>query len=270
LTGRAVVTAVRPAFKFETGFATHPGNVRARNEDGYLVRPESGVWAVADGMGGHEEGRLASETIVRALASIGNPASAPDLLARFEDRVRIANARLKEVGHTRGGSIIGATVAALLAHDRYYAVIWSGDSRIYLVRDGQIMQVSRDHTEAQELVDQGVLTRDEARRWPGRNVITRAIGAHDEVELEFEHGVLEPGDRFVICSDGLTDHVEDGEIRDRIMRLAPQNAVDNLIALTLARGATDNVTVIVVGCSPNEPAGGTIAYPRNGAVAVAR
>lgn len=235
---------------FETGVASHVGLVRQRNEDGYLIQPETGLWAVADGMGGHEGGYFASATVIRSLRSIGFPASAPDLLARFEDRVFRANSHLKETSERRGGSIMGATIAALLAHDHFYACIWSGDSRVYLVRSGHIQQLSRDHTEAQELVERGVLSREEARNWPGSNVVTRAIGVYEEVELELEHGVLQPGDRFVICSDGLTAHVEDCEIMDRVASLVPQDACDALVGLTLERGGTDNVTIVVVGCRP--------------------
>jgi protein phosphatase len=237
---------------FETGVASHVGLVRERNEDDYLVQPETGLWAVADGMGGHDSGHLASATVIKALQSIGFPASAPDLLARFEDRVMRANDRLKEAAVARGRGVMGATVAALLAHGDFYACIWSGDSRIYLVRNGEIAQLTRDHTEAQELVERGVLSREEARRWPGNNVVTHAIGVHDDVELELEHGVLEPDDRFVICSDGLTAHVEDGDILERVSTLLPQQACDALIALTLERGGTDNVTVLVVRCRPDD------------------
>jgi protein phosphatase len=245
---------------FETGVASHQGLVRSRNEDRYLVQPSTGVFAVADGMGGHEAGQFASATVVEFLLSIGVPASAPDLLARFEDRVSQANARLKQAARERGGAIIGATVAALLTFERYYACVWSGDSRIYLVRGGGLAQVSRDHTEAQELVERGALTPDEARKWPGGRTLTRAIGVHDDAELEIEHGILEIDDSFVICSDGLTAHVEDREILASASRRAPQQACDELVALALRRGGTDNVTVIVVRCgtalsAPEEHAG---------------
>jgi protein phosphatase len=230
-----------------TGAATHPGRVRQHNEDKYLVLPDSGVWAVADGMGGHEAGSLASATVADALRSIGSPASAPDLLARLEDRILRANRRLKEIARERGGNaVVGSTIAALLVFDRHYAVVWSGDSRLYRIRGGQIEQLSRDHTEAQELVDKGVLRADEAKTWPRRNIVTRALGVHDVPELDIDHGVLEHGDVFVICSDGLTAHVSDGEILDAVARAEPQAACDALVALALDRGGTDNVTVVVI------------------------
>jgi protein phosphatase len=235
---------------FETGAATHVGKVRQRNEDSYLARPETGIWAVADGMGGHADGDIASRTVIEELQSIQAPASASELLALCEDRILDANARLQEIARQRGADVIGATVAMLLTYDAHYACLWSGDSRIYLVRAGQITQLSRDHTEVQELLSQGVITPNEARSWPGRNVITRAIGVFDDPELEMSSGPLQPGDSFVICSDGLTQHVQDEEILTCVGTSLSQQACDRLLELTLERGAVDNVTVIVVRYDP--------------------
>jgi protein phosphatase len=235
---------------FDTGAATHVGKVRERNEDSYLIRPEAGIWAVADGMGGHEAGDLASQTVIAALQSIESPTSAAGLLSHCEDRVARANGRLKEISRDRGGAIIGATLAVLLAFEDYYACVWSGDSRIYVVRAGKILQLSRDHTEVQELLASGVITPNEAKTWAGSNVVTRAIGVYDEPELEITSGLLQPGDSFVICSDGLTHHVEDGEILACVTTNMSQQACDNLIALTLERGGADNVTVIVARYQP--------------------
>jgi protein phosphatase len=236
---------------FDTGAATHVGKVRQRNEDSYLTRPESGLWAVADGMGGHDSGDLASQTIIESLGSIEAPTSAADLLARCEVQVAAANGRLKAISRERGGVVIGATVAMLLAYDSHYACVWSGDSRIYIVRAGQITQLSRDHTEVQQLLSEGIITPKEAKTWPGSNVITRAIGVFDEPELEINSGPLQPGDSFVICSDGLTQHVEDDEILSCVGTGLSQQACDRLLALTLERGAVDNVTVIVVRYDPD-------------------
>lgn len=236
---------------FDSAAATHVGKVRLCNEDSYLIRPESGVWAVADGMGGEEAGDVASSTVIAALQSIEPPGSAADLLAACEDRVIRANSHLKAIASQRGAPVVGTTVAVLLTYGSHYACVWSGDSRIYRVRGGKIAQLSRDHTAVQELIDNGKLTPDEARTWPERHVITRAIGVYDQPELELEYGVLSPGDVFVLCSDGLTAHVSDDEIRQCVSMRLSQQACDELIALTLRRGALDNVTVIVVRYRPN-------------------
>ena len=234
---------------FETGSASHVGNVRERNEDSCLARPEAGIWAVADGMGGHSDGDIASRTVIGALEGIEPAASAASLLALCEDRIARANSQLKELGRSRG-DIVGATVAVLLAADGRFTCLWSGDSRIYRVRDGQIVQLTRDHTEVQDLVAEGALTAEEAKNWAGRNGLTRAVGVYDEPELESKSGMLNPGDAFVICSDGLTNHVPDEEILRCVIANRSQQACDDLVALTLERGASDNVTVIVARYQP--------------------
>jgi protein phosphatase len=232
---------------FDTGAATHVGKVRERNEDSYVVRPEIGLWAVADGMGGHEAGDLASRTIIDALELIEPQPTAADLLTVCGNHIALANKRLKEIGSARGVTV-GATLAALLASENYYACIWSGDSRIYIVRAGTIRQLSQDHTEVQELVAAGTITAEEAKNWPRSNIVTRAIGILEEPELEIKSGPLLHGDSFVICSDGLTRHVADGEILAHVFDAPAQEACDNLLALALERGGIDNVTVVVIRC----------------------
>jgi serine/threonine protein phosphatase PrpC len=233
----------------EAGAATHVGKVRRQNEDSYLVATARGLWAVADGMGGHAAGEIASRTVVEELNSIAAPATLAELLASCEQRMISANSRLKKLGDERG-ALIGTTVAVLLIFDSHYVGVWSGDSRIYRIREHRIEQISVDHTEVQELVSEGKLTAEEARVWPRRNVITRAIGVSDRPELEIKGGTLEPGDIFVICSDGLTTHVEDDEIRALASEHPPQKACDLLVRLTLDRGAVDNVTVVTVRFDP--------------------
>ncbi len=238
------------ALCIESGAVSHVGCVRKANEDRFLVAPALGVYAVADGMGGHDSGALASATVVESLASIGPAVSAADLLARLEDRVWRANAALQEIV-AKTGRILGSTVAILLVFDDHFACVWAGDSRIYRIRQKTIVQLSRDHTEVQDLVERGVLTRDEARTWPRRNVITRAVGVSPDLELELEHGEINIGDTFVICSDGLTGHVTDSEIlAEARSDLSPQAVCDALLALTLGRGASDNVTIVVVRYGP--------------------
>lgn len=232
---------------YESYAVTHPGRVRELNEDRYLAEPRSGVWVVADGMGGHDAGEVASASIVDHLATLGIASSAPDLQARFEDRITRANSEIWALARERGGTI-GSTVAALLTFESQFACIWSGDSRVYLMRDGALEQVSHDHTEVQELLDRGILNAEEARDWPRRNVITRAIGVAEEVMTEIQFGQARPGDVFVLNTDGLTAHVTEEEIRDAVAALPPQKACEALIDKVLERGATDNVTVVVVKC----------------------
>lgn len=234
------------ALSFETGAISHPGRVRSHNEDNLVTRPEIGLWAVADGMGGHENGAMASATVAAALDAIGPAGSAAELLARLEQGVLSANAELRRRARERAGTTMGSTLAVLLAHDGHFAAIWSGDSRIYLIRHGYITQISRDHTEAQDMIDRGLLSPEEARNWPRRHVITRAIGVHDLPSLDIDNGELETGDTFVLCSDGLTGHVEDDEILRAAAGADVQGACNALLALTLERGATDNVTVVIV------------------------
>jgi len=245
----------RPTYRlrFETGIATHVGKVRRVNEDSGVALPDLGVWAVADGMGGHTDGQFASRTLTNELASTGLAASPADQVARFKDRVMAGNHTIRQRAQARGGATIGTTLAAMLAFDHSYCCIWAGDSRVYLLRNGVMSQVTRDHTQAQTLVDNGVLTREQARTWPRRNVITRAIGIFEDPELEECSGDMKPLDTFLLCSDGLTGHLSDEEICSKAASLSPQEACDALIEATLERGASDNVTVIIVRCHATEP-----------------
>lgn len=237
---------IEAPFLFETGAASDTGRVRNHNEDSFLTQPESGVWLVADGMGGHQAGDFASRTIAESVASVGRPASAPDLQARFLDRVARAHAIIQDQSRRLNGATVGATLVALLTYDRHFACIWSGDSRIYLLRGGQFQQVTTDHTEVNELLRQGAISAEQAASWPRRNVITRAIGVHDRPMTDEIAGALAHGDTFLLCSDGLTEHVEDREMAEALSTMAPQQACDALVQTTLARGAKDNVTVVVV------------------------
>ena len=233
---------------FETAAATHTGHVRAHNEDNFLHHPRVDLWAVADGMGGHDGGEVASAAVVDALRQVEPACDAAGLLAACEARLAQANDVVRAAAAARGKGVMGATVVALLAQDAHFMCLWSGDSRAYLVRNRAIVPISRDHSEVQELVTQGVLTEEEARHWPRRNIITRAIGIFEAPALELREGALENDDVFVLCSDGLTGHVEAAEILDRVNGYPPADACRALVDLTLERGARDNVTVIVVRC----------------------
>ena len=241
------------AFRFRTAAVSDVGKVRTLNEDSVLARPEIGLWAVADGMGGHGGGDVASRSVVRALASLAPQPSGAALLGEFEARIVGVNAELRALARSRGASVVGTTLVAVLVHGVHFACVWCGDSRVYLLRGGALQQITRDHSEVQDLVDRGVLDRDEARTWPRRNVVTRALGAADQAELEIVDGPAFAGDRFLLCSDGLTAHVEDAEIAAALAADDPQQACDDLLALTLRRGASDNVSLIVVVCDAEAP-----------------
>lgn len=262
-----LLAAPSDTLRIESGCVSHPGRVRSENEDRYLVAADSGVFAVADGMGGHSDGALASATVIDALASIGISVSAADMMARLEDRILRANARLRSEGNARG-VVVGSTVAVLLIFGQDYACVWSGDSRIYRIRDGNIIQLTRDHTEGRDLFERGILNAEEMATWPRRHVITRAVGARDQLEVDLEQGSLQAGDVFVLCSDGLTGHVEDRDILLAAGTSAPQWACDALLDLTLDRGASDNVTIVIVRCghgisgSGLPTSGATLLRPR--------
>ncbi|MCA1953429.1 MAG: protein phosphatase 2C domain-containing protein [Hyphomicrobiales bacterium] len=232
--------------RFETSAGTHVGLAREENQDDLLVKPEAGLWAVADGVGGLHDGRLASRTLVEALAAVPPGRDLRGIVAAVRGQAGIANRSLLDIAHRRSIAL-GTTLVALAARDEGFACLWAGDSRLYQIRGRQIRRISEDHSEAGELVRQGVLTHEEARDWPRRNVITRALGVEEPLDLELAQGRIEDGDIFILCSDGLTAHLDDSEILAVVAGRPLDGAADALIEATLRRGASDNVTVIVVG-----------------------
>lgn len=239
-------------FTFETGDATDTGRVREHNEDSYISLPEYGLWVVADGMGGHAAGDFASQTITRESTSVGVATSLPDLEGRFMERLVRAHDTIRAHAAALGSGTIGATVVSLLTYENTYACIWSGDSRIYLARNGHLVQQTRDHTEVQHLLDTGAINEEEAATWPRKNVITRAVGVSAAPQCDVVEGTLQHGDVFLLCSDGLTEHITDPEISnfmDKVRHGAQvQDVCDDMIDTVLSRGAKDNVTCVLVRC----------------------
>lgn len=223
---------------------THRGLVRGANEDAILTDPTGVLWAVADGMGGHGHGDLAADLVIDALARMPHGDAGR---ARLGAALREAHADVQARVQADGLDQIGATVVALmLDHDR--AVVgWAGDSRAYLFRDGALSPLTHDHSLVQELVDSAVLTRAEAERHPQANVVTRAIGIGDEADPEFAELAVQPGDRLLLCSDGLTRVVPEPAIA-ALLAAAPEpaTACRDLIEATLSAGAPDNVSAVVV------------------------
>ena len=199
-------------------------------------------------MGGHAGGDVASGAVVKTLAEMPAPTSASEFLHEFEGRIAGVNDELQRVASQRAGAIIGTTLVAILVFDAHYACAWCGDSRAYIMRNGELSQLTHDHSEVQDLIDSGMLSRDEAKSWPGRNVVTRALGAQATVELDVVSGRAYEGDRFLLCSDGLVGHLSDEEIAEELKCGAPSAACATLVEKTLERGASDNVSVIVFDC----------------------
>ena len=223
------------------------GKVRKHNEDSMLARPEIGLWVVADGMGGHFAGDVASQMIVNSLKDIHTGSKLNSYINDIEDRLLAVNKRLLEKAQqTNNKTTIGSTVVILLTYGKYCVYIWAGDSRIYRVRKGQLRQMSTDHSQVEMYVEKGLISREEALTHPHGNMITRAVGASEELFLDMDIQTLAKNDRFLLCSDGLTKHVADMEIQDILGDGTPQEACTTLINLTLERGAVDNVTAIVV------------------------
>jgi serine/threonine protein phosphatase PrpC len=226
---------------------SHVGLVRSHNEDSYLDRPDIGLWVVADGMGGMTAGDVASRLIVETLDEIEQVPSAAALLQQVRMRVRGANEELRELAASRGAATaIGSTIAGLIVHSGYFACFWAGDSRVYRSRAGELDRLTRDHSLVQDMVDAGLLQPDQAEQHPNASVIQRAVGVDDDVKMEVVHARVQPGDRFLLCSDGLTRMVSDEEIEVQLAQQAIEQACDRLLSLVLERGAKDNVTIVMV------------------------
>lgn len=223
---------------------SHVGTVRKINEDACLDRPEHGLWAVADGMGGHSAGDVASSRIIEALEGLSPGDSLSETAGVVEDTLRRVNLDLLKLAHDSDKHTIGSTAAVLAVRGRHALCVWAGDSRIYRFRKGRLEQLTQDHAMVEDMVEAGLISRAEAEHHPQANRITRAIGAMDDLFVDMDIHPVEPGDRFLICSDGLYKDVTDAELA-RLLR-KKGNAAKAAVDLALENGARDNVTVVTV------------------------
>lgn len=233
-------------FRWTSQSRSHVGLVRAANEDGWLDQPERGVWAVADGMGGHSAGDFASRMVIEALRNAPSPSSLERLATDTRARLQAVNHQLRAEVKRRGVQLIGSTVAVLLARGRYCAYLWAGDSRIYLYRNGRLRLLTRDHNRLEELRARGLIIADEAADDPALFGITRAVGVRTALDLDERKVEVNDGDVFLLCSDGLSNEVGEQEIAGALLSGNCQQAAGALIDLALERGGRDNISAVVV------------------------
>ncbi len=223
---------------------THTGLIREHNEDSYEHYPDASTWLVADGVGGHARGEVASQIVCSVVGeSLEAGVSLKDALLAAHRAI------LEEIDEQHAGDNMGSTAVAVQLEDDQYTLAWVGDSRVYRW-NGKLSQLTRDHTHVENLVDQGVLTREQAAEHPQRHLITQSLGVSREMELDVsvETGTLAEHDQLLLCTDGLTDELSDAEIAFEMQRNSePQGQVAALVGKALDAGGRDNVTVTVIG-----------------------
>ena len=239
--------------ELKVGARSDVGMIRSGNEDNFFAEADErrGVFVVADGMGGHAAGEVASEMAVQivarnllALTSVLEQSAQAKLAQAMRDANRAIYDRMLAEVDKQG---MGTTASVLVLSDNQFLIGQIGDSRIYLLRDGALTQLTKDHSYVQEQVDAGLLTPEQARYHPYSNVITRCVGASESVEADIYSGDMKPGDVFLLASDGLTGMVDDRRLQAMLLaRSGPGRIVDALIAEANGRGGLDNITAIVV------------------------
>lgn len=231
---------------FDCVSRTHVGLRRKVNEDSILVRTERGLWAVADGMGGHEAGDVASAMVTDSLKRLPIVYGLDEMVDAAVSSLNAVNRELIDLARSSDRSrTIGTTVVGLAVADGQFRCFWVGDSRAYRIRHGQIRRLSRDHSLVQDLVDAGMLNSEDAERHESANVITRAVGVSEDLQVDSSTGEAAPGDIFLLASDGLTRLVSDEELLEELTSASLDVAADKLVELVLARGAPDNVSIVV-------------------------
>ena len=244
LTLASLMSKKLPPYSGDYGAKTHTGAVRKVNEDTFSAKPGIGLWLIADGMGGHNCGAVAS-AIARDTI-VGCVSSGQGLSESFQ----IAHNKItSEAKENEDYSGMGSTVVAVLLDGNEYEVAWIGDSRVYLW-DGHLTQLTRDHSYVREMVDSGVISQEEANIHPSRHLITHCLGNDDtdnKLETEICRGCFVHGQELLLCSDGLTDELTDSEIEEVVgIEATAQDRVNNLVELAVAHGGKDNITVVLM------------------------
>ena len=231
--------------QWHSAAVTHPGKCRSRNEDSVLDQAQQALWAVADGMGGHNAGDYASHQITSHLAQLSLLGDLGERVDEVEDTLLQVNDHLRAYAQSEcGGQTVGSTVVTLMVHDSTGVVLWAGDSRLYRLRERELVLVTRDHNPVADLLDVGGVTPEEALG-ADTNVITRAIGGQPGLQLDVVVFDLQPGDTLLLCSDGLYREVHSGDLADALRQETPEQAVEDLLQLALASTARDNISMVV-------------------------
>jgi protein phosphatase len=235
-----------PSFRWTSASRTHPGHVRDVNEDACLDQSAAGLWAVADGMGGHTLGEFASGLAMQGLKGLPDAEDLEQRVSAAIGRLREVNRRLRAEAQWREVPIIGTTIAALVAAGSHCSCLWAGDSRIYLFRAGNLIQLTRDHNHLEAACSRPIARSDDTLARPRKNWITRAIGAEDTLDIDRATVELRDGDIFLLCTDGLSNEVSDLSIEQALLPGNCSVACDALLDMALGSEARDNITAVVV------------------------
>ncbi len=241
--------STKPALAFSYSGMTHTGKVRTRNEDSFTCLPEQNLWVVADGMGGHESGDFASQTITEQAAKFSSQPTLESSILLLEENLLHSNTLIREKASKLGSqATIGSTVTCLYIWNNLAFTLWAGDSRIYLYRDHCLSRLTEDHSFVEELVRMGKLKAEEAEAHPAANVVLNAIGIDANLIIDMEYYEIKEKDLFILCSDGLYKDLSDDKIASLLN--SSDKTLDQLnqilIDAALEVGGTDNCTVVLV------------------------
>jgi len=244
-------STVRRKITWDSAANTNVGMVRKVNEDSILARPEIGLWAVADGMGGYERGDVASKMIVQNLELVEDSVGLVEIVDKVEDSLIAVNQQILEYAEIMlDNGMLGSTIVTLIIRGSVGICLWVGDSRLYRYRQGELTQLSTDHSRVEELIQQGRLTPEEAENHPESNVITRAVGVDSDFCVDINVFNVHIGDSFLLCSDGLYNMLKKDDIIKHFEAQTNDSNMDKIVASLIDaacdNGAPDNVSIIII------------------------
>ena len=222
--------------------STHAGRVRHINEDAFIESSEQRLWAVADGIGGHSRGDYASKAVVKSFVEFTRQESLLQNIENLQDRLVEAHKLCRSAFRNKR---VGTTVAALFEFSHHCFFLWAGDSRIYRLREGVIKLMTVDHSLAQKKLARGEISAEEADNHPSANVLTGALGAHQNLRLELRRSALKSADRYLLCTDGLYNEVSLSELESLMATASLEDALSSMIGRALERGGKDNITAVI-------------------------